>query len=60
MSQEVLESVNMDLNNLNVKIAMQRAISKDDKCRGALQTLKNDMINVQSKFVKTIETLYYK
>ena len=59
MSKEILEGLNNDLNDLNIKIGVSNFMAKDPKSKMAIQTLKNSMSDAQSKFVKDIEDLFY-
>ncbi|MDA3854676.1 MAG: hypothetical protein PF569_00345 [Candidatus Woesearchaeota archaeon] len=60
MSKGLLNVVNSHINNLNIEIGISKSIATDECSKKALETLKNNMIDVQSKFVKDIEELFYK
>jgi hypothetical protein len=60
MSKGLLNVVNSHINNLNIEIGISKSIATDEGSKKALETLKNNMIDVQSKFVKDIEELFYK
>lgn len=57
---EILESLNDELNTLNIKIGFGIAGTRGTESEKAIQALKCNMIVAQKKFVEEIEKLYYK
>ncbi len=57
--KEPLESMNEELNTLNIKIAVFNSHIQDKKDKLLMQKLKEDIMKAQDNFIKGIEDNYY-
>lgn len=60
MGKNVLEEINQDINNINVKVSVAIKFAETVREESALKELKEKLFPVQNEFVKKIENICYK